>query len=95
MAYINQQKEVWQLTGDLLMDSANAVLKESASLVMDDKLSIDFSKISNIDTSALALMIEWTRRAKIEFCQLSFIHVPENLKSLAVLYGVNDFLIAE
>jgi len=92
MAYITQQQEVWQLSGELLMDNANAVLSESASLAMDDQLTIDFSNIKNIDTSALALMIEWMRRAKLEFCQLSFINVPENLKSLSVLYGVNEIL---
>lgn len=92
MAYITQQQEVWQLSGELLMDNANAVLSESAILPMENQLTIDFSNITNIDTSALALMIEWMRRAKLEFCLVNFTHVPDNLKSLALLYGVDQIL---
>lgn len=88
MGYIVKQANVWRVSGDLHMDNANAILSESALLHMDGLLEIDFAGVKSVDTSALALMLAWLRRAKAEFCELSFINVPENLKSLVNLYGV-------
>jgi ABC-type transporter Mla MlaB component len=91
MAYISEQKDTWLLSGDLLMDSASIVLAESALLPMGDFLNVDFSKVNNVDTSTLGLMMEWVRRAKAEFCQIGFSNMPDSLKSLAQLYSVQDF----
>lgn len=74
------------------MDNANAVLKESELLPMYDLINIDFSDVNNIDTAALALMLAWVRRAKAESCQISYTNVPDNLNSLANLYGVQTIL---
>lgn len=92
MAYIAKQANAWRLSGDLQMDNANAILNESALLPMDDLINIDFADVNNIDTAALALMLAWVRRAKAEFCQLTFSNVPDNLKSLANLYSVQAIL---
>jgi phospholipid transport system transporter-binding protein len=92
MAYIVKQANGWRLSGDLQMDNANAVLKESELLPMYDLINIDFSDVNNIDTAALALMLAWVRRAKAESCQISYTNVPDNLNSLANLYGVQTIL---
>jgi phospholipid transport system transporter-binding protein len=55
-------------------------------------LEIDLTGVSDVDTAALSLLFEWMRRAAVRNCQLTFAHLPENLASLATLYGVLDLI---
>lgn len=92
MTSVILQDDKWHVSGDILMDNANAVLSESRALVMPDHLSIDFSAVTSVDTAALSLVMEWQRRANLSSQQVSFINLPESLVSLAALYGVTDFI---
>lgn len=93
MKFISAEKNRWQLFGDLICDDANTVLQESESIKIEGtQLTIDFAAVSDIDTASIALMLAWKRRAKAELCEVEFVNVPESLKSLTVLYGVQDFI---
>jgi len=92
MSNVALQGNTWQLSGEILVDNANAVLVESAALVMNDALQIDFSAVTNTDTSAISLMMEWQRRAIASNHKITFVNLPEGLESLATLYGVADFI---
>lgn len=93
MKYISAEKNRWQLFGELLCDDANTILQESESIQIEGtQLTIDFSAVTDIDTASIALMLAWQRRAKAEFCEIVFVNVPEGIKSLALLYGVEDFI---
>lgn len=92
MTSISQQDKQWLVSGDILVDNANAVLIESNVLEMVDDLQIDFSAVNNVDTSALSLLIEWQKRALTANKKISFRKLPEGLISLAALYGVADFI---
>lgn len=89
---ISVKENQWHITGDILMDNANAVLQESNTLAFVDNMQIDFSKIGDVDTAALSLMLEWQRRAVSSGNEIHFSHLPEGLVSLAELYGVTDFI---
>lgn len=82
----------WFVSGDILVDNANALLNESKALELPDHLKIDFSAVNDIDTAALSLLIEWQRRALALNKTLEYKKLPESLISLAVLYGVRDFV---
>lgn len=82
----------WRVSGEILMDNANTVLRESDALAMPSDLQIDFSAVTEVDTAALSLMMEWQRRATLLKTSVSFAHVPEALASLATLYGVAAFI---
>jgi len=92
MTAIASQDNQWHITGEILMDNANSVLAESKALDMADDLQVDFSAVTDIDTAALSLLIEWQRRAIAAGKKIRFIHLPETLLSLAALYGVTDFV---
>lgn len=93
LKYITAQDSVWYLSGDLIVDCAHAVLKESqACVVKGTALTIDFEAVTDIDTSVLALVLAWTRRAKTEFYEIQFKNVPTDLKSLAALYGIEEII---
>jgi len=92
MTNITQQANQWRISGDVLMDNANVILGESQTLQMTDALEIDFSDVTNLDTAALSLIMEFQRRGLTENCQLTFTNLPDNLVSLAELYGVSEFI---
>lgn len=84
----------WHVSGAILMDNANAVLTESDALHIENDLEINLSKVSDVDTAALSLLMEWQRRAQQAGKKVTFTHLPDNLMSLATLYGVADFIPA-
>ena len=88
--------EVLALEGPLSFESLPRVLAESdayeARADLPDRLTIDFSGVTNVDSSAVALLLEWRRRALAHDKQLSFVNLPANLVSLAELYGVVDII---
>lgn len=94
MANILQIENQWQLTGELLIDNASTILAKSAPLDMAESLTIDFSGVTDADTSALSLMLAWKRRAAEAECNIQFTNVPTNLVSLAHLYGITEFVLA-
>ena len=44
------------------------------------------------DSSALAVMLAWLRRASQLGVQVSFANVPQGVRTLAELYGVTELL---
>ena len=92
MTAITQNENRWDVTGDIEMDNANTLLKLSKALVLSDQAVVDFAKVAEVDTSAVSLMLEWQRRAKVESKQISFVNLPKSLTSLTALYGVADLV---
>lgn len=92
MTNITQQANQWHVSGEVLIDSANAILSESNTFEMPAELEINFSAVTDVDTATLSLMMEWQRRALASGCKISFASLPENLNSLAELYGVAEFI---
>lgn len=93
MAEITQQENRWKISGDVIVDDANRLLLASQSLSMSESTLIDFGAASELDTAAISLILEWKRRAIAENKQLRLVNVPENLKSLAHLYGVAEIVL--
>jgi phospholipid transport system transporter-binding protein len=88
--------EVLKLTGALSFESLPAVLSESTQYAarpdVPDCLTIDFSGITDIDSSAVALLLEWRRQAAARGKRLAYVNLPANLLALAGLYGVADLI---
>ncbi len=80
------------LSGPLVMDTIDAVLSESGSAVAKADLTVDFSGATNIDSSVLALMMQWRRESEGTGHTITFERVPDNLRVLAELYGVSFLL---
>jgi phospholipid transport system transporter-binding protein len=55
-------------------------------------MEIDFSQVEAVDSAAVSLMLSWLRRAQRENVTLNFTKIPDNLVSLARLYGVAELL---
>lgn len=94
MTNLKFQDNQWYVSGEILMDNANAVLAESKLFNVHDDLQINLSKVTDVDTAALSLLMEWQRRVNAAGKKISFSHLPDSLMSLAKLYGVADFISA-
>ena len=67
--------------------------RESGLQAIDrDGLTIDLAGLEDADSSALSLLLEWQRAAKARGFRISYSGLPDNLRSLAQVYGVLDLL---
>ena len=89
--------EILALTGALSFETIPTVLEQSeqyaARTDLPDRLTIDFAGITGVDSSAVALLLEWRRQAAQRGKQLEFINLPINLLALAELYGVAELIV--
>lgn len=53
---------------------------------------VDFAAVGEVDSSAIALALEWLRDARAASLPLEFANLPPSMSNLARLYGVTDFL---
>ena len=88
--------EALALDGALSFDTLPEVLRASEEYAtradLPERLTIDFAGIDAIDSSAVALLLEWRRQAQRRGKRLEFVNLPANLVALATLYGVEDLI---
>jgi ABC-type transporter Mla MlaB component len=88
--------EVLALDGALSFETLPEVLRASEEYAtradLPDRLTIDFAGIDAIDSSAVALLLEWRRQAAGRGKKLDFVNLPANLVALATLYGVEHLI---
>lgn len=91
--------EVLKLEGNLSYETIPAVLAETAQFAARTDLPagirIDFSGVTGVDSSAVALLLEWRRMAAARGKTLVFENLPANLLALARLYGVAELIQPE
>lgn len=90
MAQITQNENRWLVSGPMTVDQVNALLAESGAL--PTPAEIDLGQVSDVDTTAVSLLFEWQRQAQAKQSTIRFINLPDNLVSLAELYGVSEFI---
>jgi phospholipid transport system transporter-binding protein len=70
--------------------------RESGLAAIDrDGLTIDLAGVSEADSSALSLLLEWQRAAKARGFGIRYRGLPDNLRSLAQVYGILELLALE
>ena len=82
----------FKLEGPLVFETVPGMVNALPDDV--DKLVIDLSKVTEVDSSALTLFLEWQRIAESRSVSLEFINWSENMKSLLNLYNLNPILAA-
>jgi phospholipid transport system transporter-binding protein len=79
------------IEGPITLDSVAILLGESA-ILEGDSVTVDLARVTNVDSSALSLLMEWTRRFGSSGRHIVFSDVGPNLRSLAQLYGVAELI---
>jgi phospholipid transport system transporter-binding protein len=53
---------------------------------------VDFRAVTEVDSSAVALALEWMRQAADNRTGLRLVNLPDAMQNLAKLYGVSELL---
>jgi phospholipid transport system transporter-binding protein len=84
------------LSGMLTFSTASAALKAAAPLFREaTSLRFDLSGVIRADSAGVGLLIEWLRMARDSGCQLRYAHIPESLRAIMRVGGVEDLLPIE
>ena len=88
---ISEQGRV-KISGPLTVDTVGPLINFSAQAAEKTDVVIDLQQVEAVDSAAVSLMLAWVREAQRNKINLNFEHVPENLISLARMYGVAELL---
>lgn len=76
----------------LTFASAPEALAQGAAAIRAGETVFDLGGVKAADSSGVALLLAWQRRALDAGHRLTFINVPDNVRTLAALYGVDTLL---
>jgi len=79
------------IEGPVTLESVGALIDEGTALE-GGNVVVDLAGVTNADSSALSLLLEWVRQFRRGGRQIAFANVSGNLRSLAELYGVVDLI---
>jgi phospholipid transport system transporter-binding protein len=80
------------VVGPLTIANAAQLAEEGRRMFVAERVIVDLAGVTEVDSAAVSLLLEWRRTAASASRQIEFLHLPPNLKSLAVLYGVAELL---
>ncbi|MGH8763636.1 MAG: STAS domain-containing protein [Nitrosospira sp.] len=78
--------------GSITVHNVVAVVERGIALFDRDDLVIDLIHVTEVDSSAVSMLLEWQREAHRCQRRICFANTPSNLKGLAQLYGVSELL---
>jgi phospholipid transport system transporter-binding protein len=78
--------------GCLTLNEAGSILREGTSAMTEGVTVIDLASVTQVDSSALSLILSWRREAQRLSHPLSFRNIPDSLLSLTRLYGLDDLI---
>jgi phospholipid transport system transporter-binding protein len=81
-----------KLEGRITVDNVRALLEQGSAHLASARV-VDMGAVSEVDSSAVSLILEWQRQAaQTNNHDLRFENIPANIRSLAGLYGVADLI---
>ncbi|ATE58685.1 STAS domain-containing protein [Thauera sinica] len=83
---------VLRLEGALTMRTVAEMLESGRRRASEGDLVVDFAAVTEADSAALALLLDWLRAARAAGHELAVRALPAGLASLAALYGVDALL---
>ncbi|WP_028450343.1 STAS domain-containing protein [Chitinibacter tainanensis] len=84
--------QLYPVPATLTHASTPALLGALDGLLAAGDLTLDLQAVTTLDSSAVALLLEWRRRAQARQRQLSYQGCPAALGQLIRVYGVQDLL---
>ena len=78
--------------GPITIANVVEIIEQGATLFDRTDLIIDFEQVTEVDSSAVSMLLEWQREALKNNQKLYFSNISENLKNLTQLYGVSELV---
>lgn len=78
--------------GPVTIDSVGGVVAQGIALFGRGNVVIDLARVTEVDSTAVSMLLEWQREAVRRNGKLSVVNAPPNLQSLVRLYGVAELM---
>lgn len=83
----------WTVSGALDFNSVEGLLAQARSIMRrDGDAEIDLEGVTRADSAGLALLVEWLRESERRGASIRFVNVPEQMKQIARVCGLEDIL---
>ncbi|MBU6460776.1 MAG: STAS domain-containing protein [Proteobacteria bacterium] len=79
--------------GPLSLDTVSQLREAGEKAMAASPVCFDLGRITQVDSSAISLILEWKRMAMDKGVELEFATFPDHLLTLAELYGVHELII--
>ena len=89
---IRREGERMMLSGAVNLGNVAALLEEGRRHVEEGVHTVDLGEVTEMDSALLALLLAWLREAKARSQPLEFTRLPDALRTIARLYGVDDLI---
>jgi phospholipid transport system transporter-binding protein len=80
------------VSGPVTLDNVAAVVEDARRHLEEGVRTVDLGEVTEMDSSLLAAMLAWVRDARRRGRELVFTNIPESLRTIARLYGVESLL---
>ena len=78
--------------GPVTLANVRRVVEDGERQLDEGVRTVDLSEVSEMDSSLLAALFSWMRYARRREFDVRFANLPESLRTLARLYGVDGLL---
>jgi phospholipid transport system transporter-binding protein len=89
---IKRENEWMVVQGSLNIETVPALFETGLHHLADEDFQVDFTQVTSVDSAAVSMLLGWARAAKRIQHDLHVKGLPEDLLSLARLYGVAEML---
>ena len=89
---IRREGERMLVSGSVTLGNVAQLLEEGRRHVDEGVRIVDLGEVTEMDSALLALLLAWLRDAKTHGHPLEFARLPESLRTIARLYGVDELI---
>lgn len=89
---IRQEGDRLLVSGRLTIETVPVLFETGLQHLASENFLVDFSQVEAVDSSAVSMLLGWSRAAQRAHHDLRVTGLPEDLLSLARLYGVAELL---
>lgn len=81
-----------KISGPMVIATATELREAGEAALVGGASVVDLTEVAEADSSAVAVLLAWTRIATEHGQGLAIVGVPQGVRSLAALYGVAELL---
>lgn len=89
---IRREGDALRVTGPVTTQTVPELAEAAAEHFRTGANQIDFSEVTEVDSSAVALTLEWHRLAAQNNITLRLCNLPAAILNLSKLYGVSELI---
>lgn len=78
--------------GSVTVDNVVALTQKGIVLFEGQALTVDLGKVTEVDSTAISMLLEWLRAVQHNNDSLRIENTPQNLSSLIQLYSVAEMI---